>query len=224
MGGGKQNDRFFVDIGANDGLIGSNTYVFEQMGWRGICVEPQPDIFRHYLKRNRNCDCYNVALTSKSNENAEFFKAHGANALSGLNEGMSEAHKKWAGEYGKVEIISVKTMTFDEIMGKYSPITHIDFMSIDVEGHEMDILKTINFKKYSFSFLTIEGSEPEKIKDHMKQNGFYGLKIIICGLKYMPKDIVGIIFSNHYIKRVMMSMPLREELLAIELIVFMCVL
>jgi FkbM family methyltransferase len=189
MGEGNENNRFFVDIGANDGLIGNNTYIFEQIGWKGICVEPQSDIFKHYLKRNRNCDCYNVALTSKSNENVEFFKAHGANALSGLNEGMSDAHKKWAEEYGKVEIINVKTMTFDEMMAKYSGIKHIDFMSIDVEGHEMKILKTIDFKKYSFSFLTIEKSEPENIKEYMKRNGYKVFMEIGADIMFIPENI-----------------------------------
>jgi hypothetical protein len=44
----KRENGFFVDIGANDGLIGSNSYIFEQIGWKGICVEPQSDIFKHF--------------------------------------------------------------------------------------------------------------------------------------------------------------------------------
>jgi hypothetical protein len=80
----KKKDGFYIDIGANDGLIGSNTYIFEQIGWKGICIEPQPDIFKHCLKRFRRCDCYNVAISSQSKESVDFFQAHGANALSGL--------------------------------------------------------------------------------------------------------------------------------------------
>jgi FkbM family methyltransferase len=181
-------NRFFVDIGANDGIIGSNTYIFEQLGWKGICVEPQPDIFNHYLKRQRKCDLYNVALSSKSGDNIEFFKAHGAPALSGLNENMSEGHKKWAAEYGKIEIINVKTTTFEEIMKKHPDIKHIDFMSIDVEGHEMEILKTINFNEYKFDFVTIEKSDPDKIIKHMQENGYKIFMEIGADIMFIPKN------------------------------------
>jgi FkbM family methyltransferase len=183
----KKKDGFYIDIGANDGLMSSNTYIFEQIGWKGICVEPQPNIFKYYLKKFRNCDCYNVALSSHSNENVEFFQAYGANALSGLNEGMSEAHKNWAKEYGKVEIIKVKTMIFSELMEKYPSITEIDFMSIDVEGHEMEILKTIDFEKYKFKLITIEKSEPEKIKNYMKEKGYKLFMEIGVDIMFIPK-------------------------------------
>jgi FkbM family methyltransferase len=89
-----------------------------------------------------------------------------------FNEGMSLAHKIWAKEYGDVEVIKVKTITFDELMEKHPDIKEIDFMSIDVEGHEMEILKTIDFEKYKFNFITIEKSDPEKIKEYMKKNRY----------------------------------------------------
>lgn len=185
----KKKNGFFVDIGANDGIGASNTYIFEQLGWNGICVEPQSDIFNHYLKRFRKCTCYNAALSSKSNENVEFFKAYTAHALSGINDGISDAHRKEAAEYGKVEIINVKTMTFDDMMEKYPGERHIDFMSIDVEGHEMEILKTINFGKYSFGFITIERSEPEKIKGLMRENGYKVFMEIGADIMFIPDKI-----------------------------------
>jgi FkbM family methyltransferase len=167
----KKKDGFYIDIGANNGISGSNTYIFEQIGWKGICVEPQPDVFLQ-LKKYRQCDCYEVALSSKSGDNVEFFKSHGANALSRLNEGMSDTHKDWVKEYGKVEYITVKTITFGEMMKKYPDISHIDFMSIDVEGHEMEVLKAIDFSRYSFGFITIEKSKPAEIEEYMGQNGY----------------------------------------------------
>jgi FkbM family methyltransferase len=184
----QKGNGFYIDIGANEGVLGSNTYIFEQLGWQGICIEPQPDIFLN-LKKFRNCDCYNIAISSQSNENVEFFKAHGASALSGLNEGMSESHKKWAEEYGKTEIIKVKTMTFNEIMQNYPNIKHIDFMSVDVEGHEMEILKTIDFKRYSFGFLTIEKNNPEKTKGYMKKNGYKVFMEIGEDVMFIPDEM-----------------------------------
>jgi FkbM family methyltransferase len=183
----KKKNGFFIDIGAHDGLVGSNTYIFEQLGWKGICVEPQPDIFNKLLKRFRKCDCYNVAISSETNENARFFKAHGASALSGLDTGITETHRDWAREYGKTEIITIQTMTFGDLMNKYPEITEIDFMSIDAEGHEMEILKTINFEKYKFNILTVEANDPERICEFLGDKGYRQLMGLGEDVLFVPK-------------------------------------
>ena len=163
---------FYIDIGAYDGINLSNTYIFEQIGYRGICIEANPSVFK-ILKKYRKCDCYNVALSSESKENADFFKAASrVSVLSGLSVGMLEHKKQLAENAGKTEIIKVKTMTFDEIMANHPDIKHIDFMSLDVEGHEIPILETINFEKYTFGLITIEANDPEQLKDIMRKNGY----------------------------------------------------
>ena len=69
---------FFVDIGANDGITGSNTYFFEkELNWTGVCIEPQPDIF-HKLTDNRETECHNCAISPKSGS-AKFLKEEGIN-------------------------------------------------------------------------------------------------------------------------------------------------
>jgi len=181
----KKKEGFYIDIGANDGISGSNTYIFEQIGWKGICIEPNPDMYKK-LKNIRKCDCYNVALSSETNDNVEFFKAT-ADGLSGLNDKMEESHRKWAKEYGKIEIIKVKTVVFDKIMENYPNVKHIDFMSLDVEGYEISILESINFKKYTFGILTIEKNNPEKIKDIMEKNGYKLFMEIEADLMFIPK-------------------------------------
>ena len=165
-----KKEGFYIDIGANDGISGSNTYIFEQIGWNGVCIEPHPVAYK-YLKKYRKCDCYNVALSTEVNENVDFFKAS-ASVLSGLNEGMEESHKQWAKDSGKTEIIKVKTVTFDEIMANYPTVNHIDFMSLDVEGYEIPILETINFNKYTFGFITVENNDTEKIMEIMQKNRY----------------------------------------------------
>ena len=89
--GGKK-DGFYVDIGANDGVSFSNTYIFEQFGWNGICVEPLPDIFSK-LRQNRKCACYNVAVAAESGNEINFIRASGVEGLSGLESEMTEVHK-----------------------------------------------------------------------------------------------------------------------------------
>jgi len=184
----KEQDGFFIDIGAGDGIVVNNTYIFEQIGWKGICIEPQPDIF-NCLKRNRKCDCYNVALSSVNNESVDFNKVHGERNFSGLNMSMSELQKRNIEKYGEIEIIKVKTITFDELMKKYPNISEIDFMSVDTEGHEMEILKTINFEKYKFKLITIERNEPDKIKGYMRQNGYKIFMEIGADIMFIPENL-----------------------------------
>jgi FkbM family methyltransferase len=172
-------------------------YVFEKLGWQGVCVEPLPDVFE-LLKKNRQCDCYNVAIADVSSGSLEFIKAQGVEALSGLSRQMTEKHKKTIiNEKGKIEKISVKTLSFDDLMSK-CPHTHhraggfVDFMSIDVEGAEMSILKTIDFDKYHFGLITVENNEEikgtgRKMKAFMDQQGYKVFFEIGVDIMFVPK-------------------------------------
>ncbi|GHT82959.1 hypothetical protein FACS1894137_02910 [Spirochaetia bacterium] len=168
---------FYIDIGANDGISINNTYVFEQLGWTGVCIEPLPDTFEQ-LKKNRKCDCYNVAIADQSGNKIDFLKACGMETWSGLKSQMSDVHKKHIiNSRKKIEVIKVKTLTFNDLMDNYEGITFIDFMSIDVEGAEMSILETIDFNKYRFGLLIIENAEDhpgdgEKMKKFMLDKGY----------------------------------------------------
>jgi hypothetical protein len=106
---------------------------------------------------------------------------------------MTRAHKKRiTREKGNIEIIKVKTTTFDDLMKHYPGRAFIDFMSIDVEGAEMEILKSINFKKYHFGLMTIENNEERrgdgaKLKAFMRERGYkvffdLGLDIVFAPL------------------------------------------
>jgi FkbM family methyltransferase len=178
--GGKK-DGSYIDIGAYDGVTGSNTYCFEQLGWTGVCVEPLSDIFLK-LQKNRKCVCYNAAIAPESGNEMKFVRASNVETLSGLESEMTEAHKKRIKrEAGKIEVINVKTLSFEDLMNNFNNGggrgRFIDFMSIDVEGAEMSILKSIDFNKYSFGLITIENNEEkegdgERLKSYMAEKGY----------------------------------------------------
>ncbi|MDR2601798.1 MAG: FkbM family methyltransferase [Spirochaetaceae bacterium] len=188
-----KKDGFYIDIGANDGVAINNTLVFEQLGWKGICVEPVPEIFNE-LKKNRTCDCYNVAIANKSGESVEFIKAEGVEVLSGLTSEMAQAHKnRILRENGKIRKIYVKTLSFADLMADYKGLKHIDFMSIDVEGAEMSILKAINFKEYSFGLITVENNEEVKgggnrLKKYMKEQGYKVYADLGLDIMFIPDN------------------------------------
>jgi FkbM family methyltransferase len=182
----QKENGFYIDIGANDGIVGSNTYIFEQIGWKGVCIEPQPDIFKR-LTYFRKCDCYNVALSSVSDEKLEFIKVNDMNGLSGFSEWLTDDHKKTINESGNAETINVTTKTFDDIMKNYPDTTVIDFLSIDVEGYELNILRTIDFTKYSFGIITVESNGNEnEISDLMTKNGYKYLMDAGCDIMFVP--------------------------------------
>lgn len=157
-----QVNGFFVDIGAHDGISLSNSYFFEkERGWHGICVEPIPEVFEK-LKKNRNCKLINGAI-SETSEKTTFIKVSGyAEMLSGISKFRDSRHQgrtlsEISQHGGQMEEIEIKTYSFDEVFQKLD-VKKIDYLSLDIEGGELEVLKSINFKKYNISILTVENN------------------------------------------------------------------
>lgn len=170
-----KKDGFFIDIGAFDGVYISNTYLFEKLGWKGICVEADPDRFA-LLKNNRKCDCYNLAIHSKTCDKLNFITSN-ASTLNVLEEHAPNMHierMKIDGHQKKLKTIEVDSITFNDLMSKYYPdIKHIDFLSIDIEGGELIVLESIDFNKYSFGLITVENNFEEGVLvNFMKERGY----------------------------------------------------
>lgn len=164
---------FYIDIGAYDGIKLSNTYIFEKLGWNGFCVEANPKTFES-LKKNRRCDAYNYALSSVKNEKAKFITSS-VDVLDVLEMHKTDRHENRIikESNNNIKYIEVPTITFEELMNKYENIEHIDFMSLDIEGGELDVLKSINFNKYSFGLITVEfNNNYNEIKHLMFSNGY----------------------------------------------------
>jgi FkbM family methyltransferase len=188
-----KKDGFFLDIGAHDGRTHSNSFVFEQLGWRGVCVEPLPDVFK-LLRRNRRCDCYQAALAGRSDPQAGFIHALGMDTLSGLEREMARSHEGWiVQEGGRPERITVKAITFPELMDGYPGIRTIDFLSLDVEGAELSILKSIDFDHYNFGLITVECIEEkrgggEALRSFMAAQGYGVLADLGLDLVFAPRS------------------------------------
>lgn len=189
---GTKKDGFYIDIGANDGKTFNNTFIFENLGWQGICVEPLPDVYRT-LKQNRKCDCYNVAIAEESGESIEFINAIGVEMLSGLNSQMTDIHKeRIINEKGKIEKIYIKTLSFNDLLNNYPERRNIDFLSIDVEGAEMSILKTIDFNKFNFGLITVEndrkdGDGGKMLIQFMEEHGYKVYLDLEPDIMFIPK-------------------------------------
>lgn len=147
----------FVDIGAHSGIEISNTYFFEKtLDWTGICIEPIPDLFSE-LKKNRKCICIQGCISDHVGK-AQFIKFSSPNEwFSGLSDKYNPNQIINLENYGvrEHELIEVDCFLLNDLLDSYD-ITHIDFLSIDTEGGEFDIISSIDFSIFQIDVITIE--------------------------------------------------------------------
>ena len=162
----KQNG-YFIEIGANDGITLSNTYLLEKKyNWKGICIEPIPEKYEQ-LKINRNSICINKAIYNSSNLKLDFTISHGIDGdlLSGITNHI-DCHKN---ETTNAKKITVETITLDDLLKQSSAPKFIDYLSIDTEGSEFEILKNINFNNTIFGIIHVEHNYIEPRRTQMRE-------------------------------------------------------
>ena len=150
----------FVDIGAHNGKTDSNSLFFENQGWEGFCIEPNPEMFKE-LQNLRKCKCLPYAISDK-NEILQFFQIKDENlsVLSGLVNEFSQKAINRINEYDleinqTFDYIDVECKTFESLIDVYN----IDFLSLDTEGNELKILQSIDFEKYNIDVITVENND-----------------------------------------------------------------
>lgn len=162
----------FVDVGARDGVLNSNTvYLERELGWTGVAIEPHPDLFSK-LAASRRCRCINVAASDEAREGLQFVKfLEEPFGNSGLLSTFLEPKRL---KTIKHEMISVPTAPLSAIL---KDITHIDYLDIDVEGHEMPVLNGINFEAVAIKVIGVEcidnSKKAQMIDEFLSEKGFY---------------------------------------------------
>jgi FkbM family methyltransferase len=163
---GKKNG-YFVEVGANDGTTLSNSFLLEKSyGWKGICCEPNPCQFQKLIKNRPNSSCCEYAIYGKSNEVVSFDIANDNSLLSGISNNI-DIHKKSVDK--NKDTILVKTMSLEDVLDKYKAPRFIDYISIDTEGSEYEILKPFNFNKYIFGLIDVEHNFVEPRRSSIRQ-------------------------------------------------------
>ncbi|MDC0116178.1 FkbM family methyltransferase [Octadecabacter sp.] len=171
----------FVDIGGYDGVTGSNTYFLEtQRGWTGALVEPVTAQIEK-AQKSRTCPCIQVAIAASEGQ-AEFIEiVEGYTQMSGL---ASSYDKKLLStvrndKRHKENVVQVKTQTLSGLLHQ-TGVVHPDFISLDIEGGEIECLKAFPFDDHKVKIWSIENNTgtPE-IKTIMEAKG-YAL-IEFCG-------------------------------------------
>lgn len=145
---------FYIDVGAHHPYRFSNTMHFYQQGWRGINIEPTPGatkLFNVFRRRDINL---NIGISTAAGVLP--FYCFNDPALNGFDKELSDTRTNTS-KYKITDVINVKTMPLEQVLDIYLPEGQtIDFLTIDAEGLDMQVLKSNNWEKYSPLFVIVE--------------------------------------------------------------------
>ncbi len=163
---------YFVEFGATDGVNLSNTHLLEQnFNWNGILAEPSRQ-YHEQMRLNRKCNMDGRCVYAVTGEKVEFEEI-GNTGLSQMS--MYKGRDYLSYSRGKSKKYCVETVSLNDLLIQYKAPSSIDYLSIDIEGGEYDVLKTLDFKSYKFSVVTVEHnytSKRDAIYDLMTSNGY----------------------------------------------------
>ena len=168
---------FYMDIGAHDGITINNTLYFEEYNnWTGVNVEPIEEVYNKLVINRPNDININCAICNNDGTAEFILNAGYTEMISGLKNNYDPRHfkrleKENKETNSKTEIISVNTRKIETICDEHN-IKHINYLSIDVEGAEFDVIKSINFDKV---FIDVIGFE----------NNYYDITVSI--IEYLKK-------------------------------------
>tara|TARA_A100001015_G_C14975549_1_gene707091 strand:+ start:987 stop:1790 length:804 start_codon:yes stop_codon:yes gene_type:complete len=163
---------YFVEFGAGNGKHLSNTYLLEKKyNWKGILAEPAK-CWHKELVKNRTCFiCFDL-VNIDTGLNLEFFEFYSSSTLTKFENKDVLNNLKINNE--KPKRYTVKSININDMLKKYSAPSLIDYLSIDTEGGELEILKSIDFKNYKFKIITCEHNHKNKneIKKFLDNKGY----------------------------------------------------
>lgn len=167
-----KKEGYFVEFGATNGVGLSNTYLLEKdFNWTGILAEPAKHWHKD-LKANRNCnietDC--VWTDSKTILNFNETTNKELSTIDQFNNSDSHKNNRVNGN-----IYQVNSISLNDLLDKYNAPKIIDYLSIDTEGSEYEILSHFDFNKYTFNVITCEHNftkNRDKIYHLLKKNGY----------------------------------------------------
>jgi len=163
----------FAEIGAFDGVLHSNTYMLETAhDWSGVCVEPNPALFAG-LKDKRRALCLERAVYPRSGEKLSFICSQEIGTLAAYADGDRYAQDRAAAAATEGGTITVETISFADLAALAASEAGggpagFDYVSLDIEGAELDILRSIDFAACPIALLTVEHNFAEPRRGAMQ--------------------------------------------------------
>ena len=146
---------YLVDVGAADGRVNSNSVqLLKRLGWKGLLIEPEPTNFislSQYYRDNERVSCEMSAIGTNPGKHTFY--------CNGQVSTLDRAWKKQCAERFKLHytLVTVEVKTLTDVLDFYGVPEEIDFLSIDCEGRDKDVVKSLDFTKYRPRLICIEG-------------------------------------------------------------------
>ena len=149
-----QTNGFYIDIGAHHPKRFSNTYNFYLKGWKGINIDAMPksmDLFNKIRPRD-----INLELGVGQKEEELYYHIFNEPALNSFSKELSETRDKAQDSYFIKDVIKVEVKPLNKILDTHLINNEIDFLNVDVEGLDLDVLKSNDWSKYRPKFVLVE--------------------------------------------------------------------
>jgi FkbM family methyltransferase len=177
-----RTDGFFVDIGANDPQRGSQSWMLEERGWRGILIEPQARLCERLRLARPRSQVFQVACGAPGAPSEMTFHTAATPGHSGLVKNLVDATTNYVGTE------MVKVMTLDAVLAEAGNPT-IDFVTMDVEGTQFDVLRGFDLRRHRPKLLLIEDHLYElKAHRYLVGAGYRLAKRTGLNNWYVPKE------------------------------------
>jgi FkbM family methyltransferase len=163
---------YFVEFGAADGIIGSNTLLLERdFGWRGILAEPNP-VWHDALKRNRSAAIDYRCVFDRTGDQVKFAATKHAGLATIVDFVSTDGHAKARAEH---QVMEVETVSLNDLLERHEAPHRIDYISIDTEGSELRILEKFDFEKWNVNLFSVEHNltaREQALDELMLQKGY----------------------------------------------------
>jgi FkbM family methyltransferase len=153
---------YFVEFGAADGVLHSNTLRLEaDMGWTGLLAEPNSD-FESALRRNRSADVDMRCVWPTSGAFVDLLVTDDPELSTVAGAAVSDAHSLARQRLRRVH--KVETISLMDLLEEHQAPRLIDYLSIDTEGSELDILSAFDFSQYEIRFVSVEHNYRDDVR------------------------------------------------------------
>jgi FkbM family methyltransferase len=203
---GHSGNGFFVEVGANDPEQWSQSFHLEQLGWRGIVVEPQPHL-AELLRQRRRAKVYCVACSAPENA-GKSMTLHLAGIHSSFDPMLKVAGVRPQGS------VEAPLRTLDEILAETDAPSPIDFLAIDVEGHEIEVLRGFDFARWRPRLILLEDLVLDmRLHRFMQSRGYKWIRRTDINSWYVPSESplqVGLIGRWQFFRKYCLGTPFRR--------------
>jgi FkbM family methyltransferase len=188
-----KKDGLYVDVGAHHPIKFSNTLLFYNKGWRGINIEPDPSkkwLFKIFRFRDINL---NMGVGPEKTE-LDFYSFK-TSTLSTFDKKAAEEYQKMGHKVSKV--FKIEVLPLKDVFAQHVGDGEVDILSVDVEGYDMEVLKSNDWKKYRPRFIILETLEYRALGEGKKLNGIYDEYMKEIGYRKVADTYINTIYEKN---------------------------